>query len=831
MNDPKDIVVDIKQGEKAISRNSIRKESASKRKSIINTEARFNNLVLGLKRNLSKKLYKKTIKEIDNLIENKYICEKNCEFWKLITLKMRAILKIIKNKITKYLIYYYEKAKLKYHIFKIKKYFNLIRTEFNTFFEYNQETKVINNIEMVNELILCYIEYIYLISFYHKKTGNIIESISYLSLILNLYKETKLFLRSSQAIYKIGKCFILLAQICINNEDYYSCIEYLNTAMDISLKNIIFLSYDLNDGIFIGDKSILFDGDNINNKNKARDEINNNYVDKRMKKIIIDIVYIYFYRGICYENIGKINYGIKSYYQCLWFLRHFFPNNFQNFLNLIKNILNKSIEFKEAIDYLDKKIKDYDDFQLKMKKLGLKDRNKNKIKYSNLYSKKFEGLVYKLDNLKINEIDMTNKFDIKKNIKCANMVKREGKDKNIFLSDLRLLNAYLSDDFKVIIDNMSKIKSFDLEYSTKDRIQKLIRKIYFEQNQRKIKILQKGKKENENNIFSNLKKRASNNRYDSIYNNINSNLHNSFKKMRNNSAYFYLKEKDCKKNIFNFYNSKPWKDLSKTPSTNHKNKDIEINTSFKNEMIKNPFKKRESFKREKHIRINSACASKKIKIFEEDKELNKYFNNKYLAKRNYIKKLEDRELIFQKSLLKLKNTPKIAMPIYNKELIKRKANESFHNKMSLLDNSSINWKENISDEEFKKIKTYNKLQKSVLMSLDENAFAKYKEEEKRQKMEKNKKIAFNSLLNNLNNNNENIIDKLNVGLEELRQREIIESKKLKKLLKEKREIRKRKNEKIEQFYKDNFTYFINRNKNFSRNYFFLKKSYSSSYFY
>ena len=117
------------------------------------------------------------------------------------------------------------------------------------------------------------------------------------------------------------------------------------------------------------------------------------------------------------------------------------------------------------------------------------------------------------------------------------------------------------------------------------------------------------------------------------------------------------------------------------------------------------------------------------------------------------------------------------------------------------------------------------------MSLDENAFAKYKKEEKRQKMEKSKKIAFNSLLKNLNNNNENIIDKLNVGLEELRQREIIESKKLKKLLKEKKAIRKSKNEKIEQFYKDNFAYFINRNKNFSRNYFFLKKSYSSSYFY
>ena len=169
MNDPEDIVVDIKQLKKAKSINSVRKDSASKRRSIINTEARFNNLVLCLKGNLSKKLYKKTIKEIDNLIENKYICEENCEFWKLLILKMRAILKIIKNKIIKYLVYYYEKPKLKYHILKIKKYFNLMRTEFNTFFEYNQEEKIINNIEIVDKLILCYVEYINLISFYNKK--------------------------------------------------------------------------------------------------------------------------------------------------------------------------------------------------------------------------------------------------------------------------------------------------------------------------------------------------------------------------------------------------------------------------------------------------------------------------------------------------------------------------------------------------------------------------------------------------------------------------------------------------------------------------------------
>jgi hypothetical protein len=137
---------------------------------------------------------------------------------------------------------------------------------------------------------------------------------------------------------------------------------------------------------------------------------------------------------------------------------------------------------------LDKKIKYYDHIQLKIKNQNKKkNKDEKNNKYGkNLYAKKFKGLVNKLDKLKINEIDTVNKFEIKKNIKCLNLVKREGRDKNIFLSDIRLLNTYLREDFRIIIDKMNKIKSYDMDYQTRERIQKLIRKIYFDQSQRKI---------------------------------------------------------------------------------------------------------------------------------------------------------------------------------------------------------------------------------------------------------------------------------------------------------------------------------------------------------
>ena len=75
------------------------------------------------------------------------------------------------------------------------------------------------------------------------------------------------------------------------------------------------------------------------------------------------------------------------------------------------------------------------------------------------------------------------------------------------------------------------------------------------------------------------------------------------------------------------------------------------------------------------MRINSAKVVNKIET--ENKKLNKFFNKKYLQKRDYIKKLEDRELKFQKCVLKLKDTPKTSFEVYNKEVMKQNSAESF----------------------------------------------------------------------------------------------------------------------------------------------------------
>ena len=95
MNDPKEIIINISIDEDETQEN------------------KDNNLLLNLKESLSKRFYKKTIMEIDSLIQGKHI-EGHSRSWKIYIYKIRAILGVIKNKIMKYLINHTEKIRIKY---------------------------------------------------------------------------------------------------------------------------------------------------------------------------------------------------------------------------------------------------------------------------------------------------------------------------------------------------------------------------------------------------------------------------------------------------------------------------------------------------------------------------------------------------------------------------------------------------------------------------------------------------------------------------------------------------------------------------------------------
>ena len=819
MNDPKDIIVSIDNAKEEISLNqsNIDKNDNSE-KVLLTEEIRFENLIIHLKESLGKKFYKKTLKEIDLLIQQDFV-ETNPYIWKIKFLRIRALLKIVKNKIIKYIINQVKKLKIKHYINNIKKYFSHIQNELNDFYEKYIDSNAVNDADKINDLLHLYFEYIYLYSFFHKKIGNFVESISLLSFVIRLHKETKVIVKKERTIMYIEKCFILLSQIYICNEDYFPAIEYLNTAMDLCFKHLIFDTKDINDGIYLGDKKhmeylIKSEGMEMS-KSKYGNDIENKFGNKKIKRTVIHIVFIYFYRGICYESIGKIRNSIKCYIQCLWFINHFFYDSYKSLAYLIKNILDKSLEFKEVIDYLTKKINYYEKRQkLKNKNNNESDKeekNENDALVKSLCSKKFKDLVNELSKLKIKEIDTVNKFNIKKNITGIGGRKQEGTDKNIFLSEIRLLETYLREDFKDILDEMNKIKSYDLDYSTREKIQKFLRRIYFEQSQnylnkksntlcisrinkknlfkiqihpnrsqssgkgkiiniKKNNILKNALMSNEKNVApSSVLKKSTNLHYEKLINNKNKKL-KKIERAKSALSGYSINSVDISrnKNILSPTNVKP---------------------DLKSQTINLSLKEYHKIKR----RANLASAKNLYNI--DDRKLNNFFNKKYILKRNYIKKLEDREFKFQKCVLKLKDTPKTPISFYNKEVIKQSANQTFQKILSLHLSNPVNWKENLSPEEIKNIKRHNKLQNIMISSLDKNAFMKYKEEEKKSK-EKNHNInsVFNVSLENMNNYNKNVIIDINNKIEELNMRENFENKNYQKLLIKNRKLLKYRNE-------------------------------------
>ena len=764
MTDLKDIILDISIDQNELEEEEEKKEFEEREVSLME-ENRFNNLLIHLKINLSKRFYKKTIKEINSLIKTNDIGIYS-RSWKLYILKIRAILSIIKNKIAKYLINHLEKVRINHHINTIKKYFNKIPNEFIKFFEKNKKMKMHENIELINDLLYCYLEYILVISFFHKKIGNTLDSISYLSFIIRLYKETKLIVKTKEVMNKFEKCFIVLIQYYICNEDYHNAFEYLNIVMDMCFKNIIYQTKDLNDGIYKFDK---------NQKGYNKEE--KLYDTKNFKRIVINVVMIFLYRSICYENIGNIINAIKCDYQSIWFLNHFYSNNFKYIYNLSKSILDKRNELKNAITFIQRKIKYLEQKQKNRKKEkdGKEERNHQK-KSKSLFSRKFKGLVNKLENLKIPEVDLVNKFEEKKNLKGLNSQNIEGKDKNNFLYGIRLFNTYLREDFRPILDSMEKIKSFDLDYQTQEKIQKFVRKIYFDQNQRNIKL--NSLKQNNKNLYLSLPDCSQKIK---IKKNI----------LKNSSI--STKNINTKTRIFSAISRSNF--IPNLRSNSTKNKSLEIIKKLNKEKSLESIQeiKKRKIPKYKVIKLTSICDGKEV--YKENETLNRFFNKNYLAKRAYIKKLEDRELIFQKYVLREKNHPKMPFIPFNKELIKQKAENKYKKILSLSVTNSQIWKENITKEEYHKIKVYNRLENIAIGSLNKSALIRFKEEERKMRQNQFNIIdeSDNSKLN-IDKGNKSMIEKLNYNLDEINQRENIETKNFQKLYEGNKKYIKHRNE-------------------------------------
>ena len=829
MNSLNEIIVSFENEKKE---NSIQHNNSEEnyKKEKIYDESHITFLLYHLYENLGKKFYKKALKEIDTLFKTQDI-DKYKDAWKIYILRIRAQLKVVKRKIEKYLISYAERMKFKNKINGIKKYLNQVLENLNIFIDKFSVSKREETIEKVNALLRCYFEYIYLNCIFNKKLDNINEILPYLSILVNLYNKTKLIFKSDRTLFKLEKCFFLLIQMLICNEDYILAINYINIITEICLYHIIYSTKDLSEGIFIDDKKKVIILENKESSTLSRQEqeieTENLYGNKNMKKIIFHLIFLFYYRGMCYESIGKINYSIKSYYQCLWFHNKFFYNGYNRISILFKKTVEKSLELKRTVDFIIKKIKAFDRIQFFLDKQREKKKSEEDkdVMYDNLLNGiKLKKLENKLTNLNISEVDTVNPFDIQKRVRESDGRKREGIYKNIFMSDTRLLNSYLREDFRPIIDKMDKIKTFDIDISTREKIQKLLRGVYFEQSQKELKQKNRSKIQNMKSNFTinitknknlissislvNENKNMTSNKNDIMQNNyikINNkksidrkeilSLDKSKKRLilapnsvqqyssQNNTNFFIpaINKVSRPKSSFPAESRIPsgTKKIQRfsTPMTGARNYLEYKSKTMSSQMGKQKYLN--SSKNYKRIRAQSAKLFRKIPT--EDKSLNRFFNKKYLNKRNYIKMLEDRDLKFQKSILKIKKEQKSKNEVFTKDLMKQNADELFQRVMGIYLSSSSDW--NKAQTVDKNSKLNEKLIDALISSLDNAAIIKYNIQKDK---ERNKSRPITDQMNlsakNINAINNNFIKNLDNKIEEIKQREIIENKTFQRII-------------------------------------------------
>ena len=189
--------------------------------------------------------------------------------YKIVILYIQAKLKVIERKIFKYHLNQNDNIKQKYQINHCFSYANNIQDELYLLLQEISVNNLYDNkyyydinkrnykIELFDDIIRCHFDYIYTMTLLHYKIGNFIEFISYLSLFLTLFKETKQYILSTHTLYKIEKCFIILSKIYISNEDFDHALIFLNEAIKVSFQQILFQVHELYFGVFVGEKKDL----------------------------------------------------------------------------------------------------------------------------------------------------------------------------------------------------------------------------------------------------------------------------------------------------------------------------------------------------------------------------------------------------------------------------------------------------------------------------------------------------------------------------------------------------------------------------------------------
>ena len=625
-----------------------------------NMKKKFDEWLITLNEFFSNKLYRQVIREIEDK-KNNYLLISKTEFWKLKLLKAKSILKIIARKMTKH----HKEVILENSIqnFSLKFWFNQIfmsleelclefRFDINSHMDPNSK-EILSAIQSLAE---AHLEFIYYLSVFSIGTGEVMPLLTYISNADKLIQFSNLLLNPE--VYDLYLDILLIKiKILIENCNYIPAIETLGIFFKIFFKDIIFYI----------DFEVPLTSESINSSNKIEKKKNFNLCN-----VIQKLIMAYYLRGVISEHLGFYKNAIKAYQQCRWFSNIFMFNFnkpiFKFFRNMEKIYITYNEVFEEIQEQFEKKNKNNKiNFDKKGKShriLYLKKRGLNKSMIS-MKSKNFF-----LSNRKIKRNDRYSSgksvISEKQLVKVLNNIGKrlykedENRNNNIFdkfgtndfvLSTIGMVNNLLSTPFREVLRKMKKVEV------TKpiEEISYLINKTLA------IKRRNEFKEEMEKKSKSKSKK-------------------NPHKLHRNKSTFTDISSV-MNKNMNEFeasikYNIKlvPKKDSNKNENGKDNNR-YEVSTS---NAVRTKFML-SSIKTNKYKNTNKSTLINynKVDKYSPDKDV---FSKSLTSKKRYLDSFFEKELLFQKKLLKLKSSDmeRVTMDDYNPQQIVKSAEQDFN---------------------------------------------------------------------------------------------------------------------------------------------------------
>ena len=720
-----------------------------KQKKILTKEEEEDLLYKSLFESYKKHQYKKVYKSIK--IKGDKGVYFNRQDWKFLQLKTMALQKVI---ITKFIRYHFSN-KQKYQ--GIKKYFyeenKIIEKWISLIFELNKNDNFKNT--FLELLITFLLRKLITFTKICIKENRIADSIGFLSLGEKLIKKSCSFFTSPESFTLSSIIYLYLSSFLISNENYESAIYYICDSIKYSFINLELRINSQNDIKSIIDLSTF-------------EKIELNGITE-----LFNIISIGFYHlGVCYEHQDEDYIALQSYKQSKWFGNVLKDEKMKYFQEMIKKLEERELMRNRLIfsfeNYKQKKEeeetnKNNDNNNFNKKKKFFISEKMKKIRFVKI--RKF------IENLNIKEIDddepgLLNNDSNKKISEAVNSSTRQ----------INLLNYLLSENFNDVIDNMKKIEINKLNKETTNKIQK---KIISLKNDKKIK-LNKILKQEENGLFSktplvnkykltlnktniNNKRLINNNNrinkinlterrkitpnikkinklfeesYDNTKNKNNSERKYSYKlkcrnlnksRNRNNNCLKTLNkfktQKDISKIINNFTLNLDTTLLIKNNQLTQRNNDDKIQYNLKSYFNKNNnIKPHSNFERYSNNISHSRYPNNKYIIPKYS--FNKFYSShKFLKKKNYLENQYERELRFQRLLLKCKNNVEKEEETSQFNIIKTyKMAENFFkdtlenelNSKKIFNNINNQILNKERDEETKKRKINNDLKKKVI---------------------------------------------------------------------------------------------------------------------